>query len=109
YKPSVVCVSATPPAAVMHARYLCEQVRRGFPELHIVVGLWNARFDLVKAKARIGGETTTHVVPTLTDALAQVHALVQRNASPWDPQPYVEDAAGGLRAGKPESDHVEAT
>ena len=46
----VVCISATPPAAVMHARYLCKQLRRRFPKVKLVVGLWDAQGDLNKAK-----------------------------------------------------------
>ena len=98
YKPSVVCVSATPPAAVMHARHLCEQLRGRFPDLHFVVGLWNAQFDLAKAKARIGSAATTHVVPTLTDALAQVHVLVPRNLPPPEEQPQVNRVAEAIAA-----------
>jgi hypothetical protein len=46
----------------------------------LVVGLWNAEFDLAKAKERIGRVATTHVVPTLAEAQAQVVALVQQVA-----------------------------
>ena len=56
-KPDVVCISATPPAAVMHARHLCRRVRGRFPKMPVVVGLWNAQGDLTKAKTRIGGGT----------------------------------------------------
>ena len=52
--PAVVCISATPPAAVMHARHLCKLVRGRFPEVPVVVGLWDARGDLSKVKTRIG-------------------------------------------------------
>ena len=62
--PDVVCISATPPAAVMHARHLCKQLRGRFPELPLVVGLWNAQGDLSKVTTRIGGGATTHVVAT---------------------------------------------
>ncbi len=68
HKPDVVCISATPPAAVMHARHLCKHVRGRFPELPVVVGLWNAQGDLSKAKTRIGGGETTHIVATLAEA-----------------------------------------
>ena len=76
-KPDVVCISATPPAAVMHARHLCRQVRGRFPEVPVVVGLWNAQGDLSKAKTRIGGGATTHVVATLAEAQQQVRLLIQ--------------------------------
>jgi predicted PurR-regulated permease PerM len=81
-KPDVVCVSATPPAAVMHARHLCKQVRGRFPELPLVVGLWNAQGDLSKAKTRIGGGATTHVVATLAEAQHQVRLLIQPRLPP---------------------------
>jgi len=75
--PDVVCISATPPAAVMHARHLCKHVRGRFPAVPVVVGLWNAEGDLSKARTRIGAGATTHVVTTLADALEQVRTLIQ--------------------------------
>ena len=49
-KPDVVCISATPPAAVMHARHLCKLVRGRFPQVPVVVGLWDAQGDLGKSR-----------------------------------------------------------
>jgi predicted PurR-regulated permease PerM len=75
--PDVVCISATPPVAVMHARHLCKIVRGRFPQVHVVVGLWDAPGDLSKARARIGGAATTHVVTTLAEAQEQVRLLIR--------------------------------
>ena len=58
-RPDVVCISATPPAAVMHARRLCKRVRGQFADVPMVVGLWNAQGDLSNATARIGGGDAT--------------------------------------------------
>ena len=52
----------------MHARHLCKLVRGRFPQVPVVVGLWDAQVDLSKARARIGGTATTHVVTTLAAA-----------------------------------------
>ena len=41
------------------------------------MGLWNAQFDLSKAKKRIGSVATTHVVATLAEAQEQVCLLIQ--------------------------------
>ncbi len=79
-KADVVCISAAPPAAVAHARRLCMRLRRRFPELSLVVGLWNAPGDLNEAKERIGSDATTHIVATLTDAQEQIRILVERRA-----------------------------
>ncbi len=97
--PDVVCISATPPAAVMHARHLCKIVRGRFPQVRVVVGLWNAEGDLSKAKARIGSAATTQVVTTLAEAQQQVRLLIQpllpppeKPAQP-DSGPLVPEAA----------------
>lgn len=75
YTADVVCVSATPPAAVMHARYLCKRLRSQLPEVKLVVGLWNAQGDLNKAKERIGCGAI--VVATLADAQQRIQLLTQ--------------------------------
>ncbi len=77
HKADVVCISATPPAASMHARYLCKRLRGRFPEANLVVGLWNAKGDLNHAKARIGCGAAAHVVGTLEDAQEQVRQMIQ--------------------------------
>jgi len=82
HKPNLICVSATPPAAIMHARHLCEQLRGRFPEVPLVVGLWNAQFDLSKARKRIGNVATPHVVATLAEAQEQVRLLIQPHLPP---------------------------
>ncbi|MGA2253833.1 MAG: hypothetical protein ABSG53_04155, partial [Thermoguttaceae bacterium] len=87
-KPDVVCISATPPVAVMHARHLCKIVRGRLPEVPLVVGLWDAQGDLNKAKTRIGGAAKTHVVTTLAEAQEQVRLLIRPLLPPeQDAQP----------------------
>jgi hypothetical protein len=88
----VVCISATPPAAVTYARRLCKQLRGRFPEVHQVVGLWNAQGDLNKAKARIGGGDTMHVVATLAAAQEQIRLLVPPR---WPPPEQHTQPDGG--------------
>jgi predicted PurR-regulated permease PerM len=95
-KPDVVCISATPPAAVMHARHLCKRVRDRFPEVPVVVGLWNAQGDLSKAKSRIGGAATTHVVATLTEAQEQIRLLIQPLLPPPEMQTRPDSRPGVL-------------
>ena len=71
----VICLSATPPAAVMHARYLCKRLRGRLPEVKLVVGLWDAQGDLNKAQERIGCGAT--VVATLADAEERIRLLME--------------------------------
>lgn len=71
----MVCISATPPAAVMHARYLCKRLRIHLPQVKLVVGLWDAQGDLTKARVRIG--CSAIVVATLAEAQEQIRLLTQ--------------------------------
>ncbi len=75
YKPDVLCLSATPPAAAMHARYLCKRLRDRLPNVHLVVGLWDTQADLSKAKERIGCNAI--VVSSLADAQEQIRLLTR--------------------------------
>jgi hypothetical protein len=76
-KADVVCISAAPPAAVAHARRLRMRLRRRFPELSLVVGLWNSPGDLNDAKERIGSDPRTKIVATLAGAQEQIRRLVE--------------------------------
>ena len=70
----VVCLSATPPAAVMHARYLCKRLRDRLSDVRLVVGLWDSQVDLNKARVRIGCGAL--VVTTLAEAQEQIDLLL---------------------------------
>jgi B12 binding protein len=73
----VICISAMAPAAVMHARHLFKRLRREFPAVRILIGLWDASGDLTKARNRIGSGETAHVVATLAEAQEQIRLVGQ--------------------------------
>jgi predicted PurR-regulated permease PerM/methylmalonyl-CoA mutase cobalamin-binding subunit len=77
HNPQVVVISAMPPAAMMHARALCKQLRGRVPEGNVVVGLWQVSGDLKTAKERIRCGDNLHVVATLADAREQIRLLIQ--------------------------------
>jgi predicted PurR-regulated permease PerM len=67
-KPAAICVSAMPPMAVSHARYMCKRLSAAVPGVRLVVGVWHAS-DLAHATTRVratGGET---VVATFSQAI----------------------------------------
>jgi predicted PurR-regulated permease PerM len=76
-KADVVCVSAMPPAAVAHARYLCKRIHLKFPDMRMVVGLWTAKGDLRKAKIRIACAETVPVITSLEQAEHEIDQLAQ--------------------------------
>ena len=80
----VICVAATRPAAVMHARYLCKRLRVRFPSVKLVAGLWDSTGDLNKAQDRIGCGAT--VVSTLADALKEILLISESHFSQPDQQ-----------------------
>lgn len=90
----IVCVSAMPPSAVAHARYLCKRIHLRFPELPMMIGLWLAKGDLRKAKHRIACSESVRMVTTLAQAEHEIDQRAQpillRNA---EGQPTEQSAA----------------
>ena len=70
-----ICISAMAPAAIMHARHLFKRLRREFPAVRILVGLWGASGDLTKARNRIGSGEMSSVVATLAEAQSRSVSL----------------------------------
>ncbi len=73
----VVCISAMPPRAATHSRYLYKRLRGKFPKARLIVGLWNAQGDLAQARTRIGCEAAVRVVATLAQAHEQIQVVLQ--------------------------------
>ena len=72
----IVCISALPPFALMHARSLSKRLRVSFPKLRIVVGLWNFSAGGVKAEERLEAAFAVEVVTTLAQAVERVQTPV---------------------------------
>lgn len=75
HKSEVVCISALPPAAVRQACYLCKRLRARFPELQIMVGLWDAQGDRQKANERIESAGANKTVTTFAQGLEHLRRL----------------------------------
>jgi predicted PurR-regulated permease PerM len=78
----IVCVSALPPFAVGQARSLCKRLRARFPDLVIIVGLWQFAGGVSKAQERIGASCSDAVATSLSEALLQIRRLAQASPSP---------------------------
>jgi predicted PurR-regulated permease PerM len=72
-----VCISALPPAALSHSRYLCKRLHAKFPELPAVVGLWTSKADPKKSLDRLACDGPVHLVTSLGAAIAEIHQMVQ--------------------------------
>jgi predicted PurR-regulated permease PerM len=73
-RPDAICVSAAPPAAVVHARYLGKKLTAAAPGVPVLVGLWDAQGDLTKARERL---ETVGMRTVVTDAATIVRELTQ--------------------------------
>lgn len=76
HKSPVVCISATPPAALAHSRYLCKRLYLRFPDLPAVIGLWTSKIEPKTAVERLACDQVRPVI-TLAAAIAQIHELMQ--------------------------------
>ena len=65
-----VVISAVAPGGAALARRQCRQLRLRFPELRLVVGLWNATGPLEKTRERLAAGGANDVVTTLAEAAA---------------------------------------
>lgn len=72
FAPDIVCISALPPLATTHARYLCKRVKSEVPGARVMVGLWNAEGDSSEAMKRLQGSGVDIVVKTIQEAVTQV-------------------------------------
>src|SRR6202795_735126 len=69
--PDIVCISALPPFALLHARDLYKRVRSNVPNAKIIVGLWKFSGDPIKAAARF------NIIGDDKLALTLAHAVLQ--------------------------------
>ncbi len=92
HRADVMCVCATPPAAVMHARYLCKQIRDRLPHVKLMVGLWDTPGDLEKATERIGRHAV--VVATMAEAQEQIRQFIASPTPTTDHSTEFEHATG---------------
>ena len=74
---ATVCISALPPVALAHSRYLCKRLRVKFPELPILVGLWTSKADPKKSLDRLPRDGPLHLVTSVGAAIAEIHQMIQ--------------------------------
>ena len=83
-KPSLVAISAVPPAASVQARDLCRKLHELFPRLPIVVGHWTGEKRSLDANAlrRLREAGATTVVSTVANAADGCEELLGRERDP---------------------------
>jgi len=74
-KADIVCLSALPPGAVAHARYVVKRLHAQHPDLPTVVGLWTGAGDLERARQRISSHDSVQLVTTLAEAQTRIDQI----------------------------------
>jgi len=77
HEAGAVCISALPPAALAHSRYLCKRLHVKFPELPTVVGLWTSKADPKKSLDRLACHGRANLVTSVGAAIAEIHQMIQ--------------------------------
>jgi predicted PurR-regulated permease PerM len=75
--PDIVCISALPPFALLHARDLYKRVRANVPHARIIVGLWKFAGDPIKAATRFNIVGDDKLAITLAQTVLQVGIFQQ--------------------------------
>ena len=75
--PEVVCLSAVRPFAVMQVRYLVKKLRARFPDLKILIGLWDSKRPSVGAHRNLQSAPGDWVVDNFAAALTEVCPVVR--------------------------------
>ena len=76
-KAAVACISALPPAALSHSRYLCKRLKIKFPDLPTVVGLWTSNADAKTSLERLCADPRVRLATTVKQAVAELLEMVQ--------------------------------
>jgi predicted PurR-regulated permease PerM len=75
--PEVIVIAVIPPGGSVQAGYMCEQLRKRFPELKIVVGYFGAVKDFDKLLVRLRTAGATYVTTSIAQSRTQVLGLAQ--------------------------------
>ncbi|HVJ13175.1 MAG TPA: hypothetical protein VNC62_16500, partial [Burkholderiales bacterium] len=68
---TTICVSAVPPHAASHAAYLTRRLKKRFPKLRIVVGLWSSEAG-ERIKSRLTAAGVDEVATRLDEAVSHL-------------------------------------
>lgn len=88
----VVCLGYFHPSPLLTARHICKKIRAAFPNIKIIIGLWNMqRLPDKELLEKLGVDA---VVTTIAEASARIHLLLeteQANVALNPPKPKEDD------------------
>ena len=80
--PDIVCISALPPFALLHARELYKRARANLPKARVVIGLWKFSGDPNKASSRLHMSGNDKLSITLAQTVLQANVFREIELAP---------------------------
>jgi hypothetical protein len=74
--PAAICVSALPPFAATHARYLCKRLVPAIGNTPIIAGLWQPAGEITKAEKLLAETGVTQRVSSVSEAAETLAKIV---------------------------------
>jgi hypothetical protein len=72
--PPMICIAATPPGGLAHARYLCKRLRARLPKARIVIGRWGLASSIEQNRQRLKESGADEIDVTLLETRDQLRA-----------------------------------
>jgi predicted PurR-regulated permease PerM/methylmalonyl-CoA mutase cobalamin-binding subunit len=98
----LVCISVVEPSKAIHARNLCQRIRRGLPDQRVVVGLWGRTDDISEDGQMLRDAGVAEVFATITELSGHVERLASNLAKQTEPPGRFADEEERLLALDPD-------
>ncbi len=96
--PDLVCISVVEPSKAVHARKLCQRIRRVLPEQRIVVGLWGREENIDEDAEILREAGAEEIFTNVADLSAHADRLALHLAEQTEPPQRPEDEEDRLLA-----------
>jgi predicted PurR-regulated permease PerM len=73
----LVCISALPPAAIRHVRYLCKRLHEKMPSVELIIGLWTTQLSQPELRDRLACDGNVQACGSLREGLKHAHQIAQ--------------------------------
>jgi predicted PurR-regulated permease PerM len=83
--PGLIFIAALP-GSLPQTRYLCRQLHREFPALHIVVGYWGDKEEFDKTFVRLRQAGASYLTTSLLQSRSRISALLTEHPALSEPQ-----------------------
>ncbi len=96
-KAAIVCISALPHSATLHARVLFKRIRSRFPNIIILIGLWARTSSLERSRQRIGCAKIDGLVSTFEDGVKYLDGHLPQLIQKYRNEPAAEKGEPAMK------------